>query len=116
MHTQGGLLGKGAFGMVYSAIDLETNECLAIKIESPSCKKPVLKLEAAILRSMQHRQVVPDQEAAPSQINSIDGRAHCCRFIAAGKFVSSSMMAEAEDTKREVIPYSYVIMERCGPK
>ncbi|KAJ3124707.1 hypothetical protein HK101_006077, partial [Irineochytrium annulatum] len=46
-------IGKGAFGEVYSASDLQTNEVVAIKVESPTCKKPVLKLEISVLRKLQ---------------------------------------------------------------
>ena len=43
-------IGRGAFGQVYIAQDLQENENVAIKIESPTCKKPVLKLEISILK------------------------------------------------------------------
>ncbi|KAI8851688.1 hypothetical protein BC829DRAFT_112180 [Chytridium lagenaria] len=37
-------VGKGAFGEVYTALDLQTSETVAIKIESPACKNLCLNL------------------------------------------------------------------------
>ncbi len=46
------MLGKGAFGEVYEAIDVDTKRVVAVKIESPECKKPVLKVEINILKKL----------------------------------------------------------------
>ncbi|KAI9098726.1 kinase-like domain-containing protein, partial [Phlyctochytrium arcticum] len=46
------VLGKGAFGEVHAGFDTQTNAPVAIKIEPPSSKKQVLKLEVAILRKL----------------------------------------------------------------
>ncbi|KAJ3391123.1 hypothetical protein HDU84_006490 [Entophlyctis sp. JEL0112] len=47
------VIGKGAFGEVYLANDLSTGEQVAVKIESPLCKKQVLKLEIVVMRRLQ---------------------------------------------------------------
>ena len=36
------LLGKGAFGVLYSGINLKTNEDVAIKLEKLDCREPML--------------------------------------------------------------------------
>ncbi|KAJ2993706.1 Tau-tubulin kinase 2 [Globomyces sp. JEL0801] len=46
------VLGKGAFGEVYQAIDLATKELVAVKVESSKSKKPILKLEISILKRL----------------------------------------------------------------
>ncbi len=132
-------MGKGAFGMVYAAFDAEAQETVAIKIESPACKKPVLKLEAAILKSItqvqqQQQQVAPGHCAAARSAlgppppgawlepgaatfpGSLDGLPHFSRYLAAGKFTSAAMVQEAEARGESVAPWSYVVMQRLGPK
>ncbi|KAJ3189338.1 hypothetical protein HDU85_002967 [Gaertneriomyces sp. JEL0708] len=47
------LLGKGAFGEVHAALDLEKQQLVAIKIEPPTCKKQVLKLEINVIKKLQ---------------------------------------------------------------
>ncbi|TPX35502.1 hypothetical protein SmJEL517_g02150 [Synchytrium microbalum] len=49
----GAVLGKGAFGEVFSAADTSTHQTVAIKVESPECKKHVLKLEICVMRKLQ---------------------------------------------------------------
>ncbi|KAI8920976.1 kinase-like domain-containing protein, partial [Powellomyces hirtus] len=46
------LLGKGAFGLVHAALDTHTQTQVAIKIEPPSAKKQVLRLEIAVLKKL----------------------------------------------------------------
>lgn len=63
------LLGKGAFGAVYAGLDLTTGAEIAIKIEHPSCKKQLLKLEISLLRKLQK------------------DNPYAAEFIACGKFI-----------------------------
>ncbi|KAJ3103688.1 Tau-tubulin kinase 2 [Phlyctochytrium planicorne] len=96
-------IGKGAFGEVYTAVDLQTSETVAIKIETPACKKPVLKLEISVLRKLQDSPYV-------------------CRHIAAGRFTwpqnmlySDGMVSPSgSPTTSEPPVYSYMVMELLG--
>ncbi|KAJ3100901.1 Tau-tubulin kinase 2 [Phlyctochytrium planicorne] len=96
-------IGKGAFGEVYNALDLQTSETVAIKVETPLCKKPVLKLEISVLRKLQDSPYV-------------------CRHIAAGRFTwPQSMMyndglvsPSTSPTSSEPPVYSYMVMELLG--
>lgn len=45
-------LGTGAFGQVYLSTDALTGKTVAVKVESPRVKKPVLKLESQVLRRL----------------------------------------------------------------
>ncbi|KAJ3119403.1 Tau-tubulin kinase 2 [Physocladia obscura] len=99
------VLGKGAFGEVYLAADMLTGNQVAVKIESPSCKKQVLKLEISIIRKLQD-----------------------CSYVAghvgAGRFTWPYQQATNQslgtqpsiDTILSDSPiYSYMVMELLGP-
>ncbi|KAJ3117943.1 Tau-tubulin kinase 2 [Phlyctochytrium bullatum] len=102
-------VGKGAFGEVYTALDFQTSETVAIKVESPACKKPVLKLEIAVLRKLQDTP-------------------YFARHIAAGRFTWPSPPSDAHPLTppasgspssphqaAELPVYSYMVMELLGP-
>jgi len=59
-------IGGGGFGEIYEASDSVTGETVAIKAESLKQTKQVLKMEVAVLKSLQ-------------------GKDHVCRYIACGK-------------------------------
>ncbi|KAJ3272196.1 Tau-tubulin kinase 2 [Terramyces sp. JEL0728] len=87
------ILGKGAFGQVYQALDHQTNQLVAIKVESPDCKKPVLKLEIAVLRKL-------------------DDCLFTCGYLGAGKFEfpkPNGNRYSADGT------YTYMVMSLLGP-
>ncbi|KAJ3415248.1 Tau-tubulin kinase 2 [Chytridiales sp. JEL 0842] len=88
-------LGKGAFGEVYAAADMETNETVAIKVESPSSKKQVLKLEISVMRKLQHAPYVG-------------------RYIAAGRFTWPHGPPVVQQQNSEMPVYSYMVMEMLG--
>jgi serine/threonine protein kinase len=46
-------LGEGAFGETYVAHDIVLGTQVAVKFESPTCSKPVLRVESHILRKLQ---------------------------------------------------------------
>jgi serine/threonine protein kinase len=46
-------LGEGAFGETYVAHDVLLGTQVAVKLESPTCSKPLLRVEAHILRRLQ---------------------------------------------------------------
>ncbi|KAJ8329485.1 hypothetical protein O5D80_002315 [Batrachochytrium dendrobatidis] len=93
------VIGKGAFGEVYLAVDLTTKEHVAVKVESPDCKKPVLKLEVAILQKLQ-------------------ASSHVCKIIACGRFISplSSPVRHDKSSSKDSNDsiYSYLVMELLG--
>ncbi|KAJ3137528.1 Tau-tubulin kinase 2 [Geranomyces variabilis] len=102
------LLGKGAFGEVHAAYDMVTRERHAIKIEPPTAKKQVLRLEIAVLRKL----------AAAAAKHSEDSEVQACPwvadFIASGKFaIETAATAEKKRSERGV--YSYVVMRLLGP-
>lgn len=59
-------IGTGGFGSIYEAFDCLTKESIAIKIESASQLKQVLKMEVAVLKKLH-------------------GHPHVCRFIGCGR-------------------------------
>lgn len=59
-------IGTGGFGSIYEAFDCLTKESIAIKIESTSQLKQVLKMEVAVLKKLH-------------------GHPHVCRFIGCGR-------------------------------
>ncbi|KAJ3215581.1 Tau-tubulin kinase 2 [Dinochytrium kinnereticum] len=99
-------VGKGAFGQVYTALDLQTSETVAIKVENPACKKPVLKLEISVLRKLQD---------SP----------YFCRNVAAGRFTWPQNLSYSDGpmsptrspkmTSPDPLIYSYMVMELLGP-
>jgi tau tubulin kinase len=68
-----GKIGQGAFGEAYAAVDLYTNEDVAIKVEKLDNKKMVLKLEVIALKKIQ---------SCPYVVRYIDsGRKDDCNFL-----------------------------------
>lgn len=59
-------IGTGGFGSIYEAYDCLSKESIAIKIESATQLKQVLKMEVAVLKKLQ-------------------GHPHVCRFIGCGR-------------------------------
>ena len=83
-------LGQGAFGEIYQAKNVITNEMVAIKVEKVSSTKQVLKLEVAVLKKLQDCSYV-------------------CRFITCGRF--SAPVSSQQTTSLE---YNYMVMELLG--
>ncbi|KAI8903164.1 kinase-like domain-containing protein [Gorgonomyces haynaldii] len=83
------IIGRGAFGQVYLAFDQELQQKVAIKIESPYCKKPVLKLEMSILKRHCSK--------------------HLCEMIAGGRFISPGF----NESLNPPI-YTYMVMKLLG--
>ena len=48
-------LGKGAFGALYSGINIKTGEEVAIKLEHVNTKHPQLFYEAKLLQYLHHK-------------------------------------------------------------
>ena len=46
-------LGEGAFGETYVAHDTILGKQVAVKFESPTCHKPVLRVESHVLKRLQ---------------------------------------------------------------
>jgi len=61
-------IGGGGFGQIYEALDLQTNENVALKLESTRQAKQVLKMEVTVLRRLQGK----------------EGKDHVCRFLGGG--------------------------------
>ncbi|CAG0898958.1 unnamed protein product [Cyprideis torosa] len=59
-------IGGGGFGEIYEGFDLNNKEPVALKLESATQQKQVLKMEVAVLKKLQ-------------------GRDHICRFIGCGR-------------------------------
>uniref|UniRef100_A0AAY4BVW3 non-specific serine/threonine protein kinase n=1 Tax=Denticeps clupeoides TaxID=299321 RepID=A0AAY4BVW3_9TELE len=59
-------IGGGGFGEIYEALDLQTRENVALKVESAQQPKQVLKMEVAVLKKLQ-------------------GKNHVCKFIGCGR-------------------------------
>ncbi|KAJ8366125.1 hypothetical protein SKAU_G00149560 [Synaphobranchus kaupii] len=59
-------IGGGGFGEIYEALDLLTRENVALKVESATQPKQVLKMEVAVLKKLQ-------------------GKNHVCKFIGCGR-------------------------------
>jgi serine/threonine protein kinase len=53
------MIGQGAFGCVYLAMDTDTSKSIAIKFEMESVKKPVLKVEIALLKKLKGDYICP---------------------------------------------------------
>ncbi|VEL06928.1 unnamed protein product [Protopolystoma xenopodis] len=59
-------IGGGGFGEIYEAVDMVTQQRVAVKVESSQQPKQVLKMEVAVLKRLQ-------------------GKPHTCRFIGCGR-------------------------------
>ncbi len=51
-------VGQGAFGEIFSGVDLTNHEPVAIKLERWDTKKAVLKMEVSVLKKLQHTSCV----------------------------------------------------------
>lgn len=52
-------IGGGGFGEIYEGLDLVTQEQVALKVESARQPKQVLKMEVAVLKKLQGREIIP---------------------------------------------------------
>ncbi|KAI8895508.1 kinase-like domain-containing protein [Globomyces pollinis-pini] len=86
------VLGKGAFGEVYQAIDLATKELVAVKVESSKSKKPILKLEISILKRLSHSET--------------------CEYIASGRFIAPHLPSTHQQLNPDI--YTYLVMTLLG--
>ena len=59
-------IGGGGFGEIYEALDLDTSEHVALKLEAATQQKQVLKMEVAVLKKLQ-------------------GYDHVCKFLGCGR-------------------------------
>jgi serine/threonine protein kinase len=60
-------VGQGAFGEIYSGVDVTNDDPVAVKLERWDNKKAVLKMEVAVLKKLQHCQ-------------------YACRYVHCGHF------------------------------
>jgi predicted Ser/Thr protein kinase len=58
-------VGEGAFGEIYSAVNIITLQSVAIKFEMVDTKKQVLKIEVAVLRKLQGKARAGSTETDP---------------------------------------------------
>ncbi|TPX66583.1 hypothetical protein SpCBS45565_g04336 [Spizellomyces sp. 'palustris'] len=96
-------IGKGAFGEVHSAFDLHTQKPVAIKIEPPTSKRQVLKLEIAILRKVG----VAGSNSSP----------WIAEFVGSGRFAITSNDTEkkAGQDAKPLPVYHFMVMQLLGP-
>ncbi|KAG4097606.1 kinase-like protein [Neocallimastix lanati (nom. inval.)] len=85
-------IGKGAFGELFSAYDMENQNTVAIKVEGPLTKnkrkRALLAMEISVLRKMQSSSFV-------------------CRFEACGRITIQSSTSSTT--------YDYMVMQLLGP-
>jgi len=85
-------IGKGAFGELFSAYDMETKSPVAIKVEGPIVKnkrkRALLAMEVSVLRKMQSSEYV-------------------CRYLGGGRITIQSSTSSTT--------YDYMVMQLLGP-
>lgn len=53
-------LGSGGFGEIYEALDIGTNQKVAVKTENVKDEKQVLKMEALVLKKLKGKKLAPN--------------------------------------------------------